>query len=205
MDPVGDYIAGFLSLDHPHLAVVAEQEEASDVPPSIGPEVGKLLGLLVRMIRAQRVLELGTALGYSTIWLAEAARATGGRLISVENDANLFEETEKNLAAAGLSGVVDLIFGDAQTVIHSLDGPFDLILQDSAKTLYPVLLERCIQITRPFGLIVADDGLFLPEGRPERLAQPIHRYNQKAFSDDRLYSTLLPIGDGLTLSVKVKG
>jgi predicted O-methyltransferase YrrM len=65
-------------------------------------------------------------------------------------------------------------------------------------------LEKCIELTRDCGLIVADDALFKPMGRSDPLSEPIHLYNQKAFSDERLYSALLPVGDGVTLSVKVK-
>jgi len=162
------------------------------------------LALLVRLIQAQRVLEFGTSLGYSAIWLGEALRTTGGSLISIEREERLFRQAQKNVAAAGLSDVVELVLGDAQDVIETLEGPFDVIFQDSDKSLYPVLLEKCIGLTRDYGLIVADDALFKPLGRPDRQSAPIHVYNQKVFSDGRLYSTILPVGDGLTLSVKLK-
>ena len=100
--------------------------------------------------------------------------------------------------------VVELVLGDARHVVETLEGPFDLIFQDSDKSLYPILLERCIELTRDYGLIVADDALFKPLGRPDPFSDPIHVYNQKAFSDERLYSTLLPVGDGVTVSVKLK-
>jgi predicted O-methyltransferase YrrM len=201
---IASYITDFTSLDNSTLILVSEQEKTStDVRPGIGPEVGKFVGLLIRLIQAKRVLELGTSLGYSAIWLGEALRTTGGRLITVEHDADLHRAAQKNVAAAGLSDVVELVLGDARRVIETVEGPFDLILQDCDKSLYPLLLEKCIELTREYGVVVADDTLFKPMGRPDRFSDPIHLYNQKVFSDARLYSTILPIGDGVTLSVKL--
>ncbi|HEY3313683.1 MAG TPA: O-methyltransferase [Bacillota bacterium] len=198
------YIHDFVRLDHPYLRAIAEQDEArEDIQPTIGPDVGRLLGLLIRMANAKRVLEFGTCLGYSTVWLATAVKATGGHLTSIELRPDLYAETQKNLAAAGLSGYVDLIRGDAKEVAERLAGPFDLILQDSDKALYPEMLERCIALVRPGGLVVADDASFKPMGVPAALSDPVHRYNQIVFADPRLYSTILPIGDGLTISLKL--
>jgi predicted O-methyltransferase YrrM len=205
MDEIASYIANFIALDNSTLTSVSEQERIGvNVRPSIGPEVGQFLGLLIRLIQAKRVLEFGTSLGYSAVWLGEALRTTSGRLISIEREEELYRQAQKNLAAAGLSDVVELVLGDARTVVETLEGPFDLIFQDSDKRLYPVLLEKCIELTRDYGLIVADDALFKPLGRPDLVSAPIHGYNQKVFSDERLYSTILPVGDGVTLSVKLK-
>jgi predicted O-methyltransferase YrrM len=147
-------------------------------------------------------LEFGTALGYSTICLGQALRETGGKLTAVECEKRLFQETSENVARAGLSDVVELICGDASRVIDDLKGPFDLILQDAAKSLYPIMLEKCIQKARPGGIIAADDALFRPMGAGEELSEFMDEYNQKVFADSRLVSTILPIGDGLTISMK---
>ncbi len=204
MDPVTTYIHSFLVLDNPQLEVLERGEEArEDIQPSIGPEVGKFLGLLIRLTRAQRVLELGSSIGYSTIWLAQALSETGGRLLSVECDEGRFDEAKHNVSAAGLWGSVALICEDATTVLDGIHEPFDLILQDADKALYPSLLDRCIELTRDQGLIVADDVLFKPRGIPPRLSDPIDLYNQRVFADSRLYSTILPIGDGITVSLKL--
>ncbi len=204
MDDTANYIASFLSLDNIQLEAVAHEEmQRDDIQPSIGPEVGKLLGLLIRLMRARRVLEMGTCLGYSTIWLAQALQTTGGKLVSIEYKDDLFEDTRRNIALAGLTDVVELIKGDARVIIEQVHGPFDMILQDSDKNLYPLLLERSIALTRQYGIIVADDALFKPRGIPAALSEPMHDYNQRVFADTRLYSTILPIGDGVTISVKL--
>lgn len=196
------YIRGFIK---PDLSLIegleSEYDSRQDIQPSVGREAGRLLGLLVRLMRAQRVLEFGTCLGYSTLWLANAARSTGGTVTAVEFSRDLCDATHKNLREAGLDGFVRLIHGDASAVAEELSGPFDLILQDSAKPLYLEMLERCISLARPGGLLIADDTLFKPMGIPEKFSEPMHRYNELVFAHPRLYSSILPIGDGMTISV----
>ncbi|MCX6062706.1 MAG: O-methyltransferase [Caldiserica bacterium] len=203
-DAVHDYILSMLTPDNPLLLGLGRRyERRTDIQPAVGPEVGKLLGLLVRLAQATRVLEMGTCLGYSTVWLAQAMEATDGQLTSVELDHALVEETRRSVEAAGLSHRVLLIEGDAGQVLRELTGPFDLILQDSAKPLYPELLERSVQLTRVGGILAADDALFKPMGIPAKFSDPVHQYNTCAASDPRLYTTILPIGDGLTVSLKL--
>jgi predicted O-methyltransferase YrrM len=193
MDKVTQYIESFITLDNRQLASIEEEgEKREDIQPSVGLEVGKLLGLLIRSLNAQKVLEFGTCLGYSTVWIAQALKETGGKLISIEYNKGLYEATKRNVESAGLSDTVKLILGNASEVIKVLDGPFDIILQDSDKSLYSSMLEECINLTRKNGLIIADDALFMPMGIPEKFSAPVHRYIEKVFSDDRLYSTILP-------------
>lgn len=204
MKQINQYIEKFISFDNNQLKAITEEgEKRKDIQPFIGQQTGKLLGFLIRLVNAQRVLEFGTCLGYSTIWLAQALKETGGELISVEYREDLFESTKRNVESAGLSGVVKLVLGDAANFIKTVDGPFDLILQDSDKGLYPSMLEDCIRLTRKNGLIIADDALFEPMGIPLKFSQPVHDYIEKVFSDSRLYSTILPIGDGVIISTKL--
>jgi predicted O-methyltransferase YrrM len=203
-EKITTYIKDFIPLDNSLLAALTQEEERrEDVIPSIGYETGRFFGLLVRLMQAERVLEFGTCLGYSTIWLAEALKTTGGALTSIEYDEKFFRETEANLEKAGVRDRVELIQGDASAVIHELLGPFDIVFQDSEKSLYPLMLDRCIDLTRDNGLLIADDALFKAMDREEEKSVPIHEYNEKVFADPRLYSTILPVGDGITLSVKV--
>jgi predicted O-methyltransferase YrrM len=204
MDKVTQYIESFITLDNRQLASIEEEgDKREDIQPYVGLEVGKLLGLLIRSLNAQRVLEFGTCLGYSTVWIAQALKETGGKLISIEYNKDLYEATKRNVELAGLSDNVNLVLGNASEVIEVLDGPFDIILQDSDKSLYSSMLEKCINLTRKNGLIIADDALFMPMGIPERFSGPMHRYIERVFSDDRLYSTILPIGDGVVISTKL--
>jgi predicted O-methyltransferase YrrM len=201
---VREYILSMVSQDNPTLPQLGHRYEGrTDIQPAIGPEVGKLLGLLIRFSHATQVLELGTCLGYSTVWLAQAMETTHGMVTSVELDHELVLETERSVEQAGLTNRVRLMEGDAAKAVYELSGPFDLVLQDSDKPLYPALFDRLVQITRVGGILAADDALFRPMGIPAKFADPVHRYNQLATSDPRLYTTILPIGDGLTVSLKL--
>lgn len=179
-----------------------ENEERRDIQPNIGKQSGMLLTWLIRLINAKNVVEFGTCIGFSTIFLAHALRETNGKLTAVEYSEELFSETQKNLQNANLVDRVQLIHGNAAEIIYSLPGPFDLILQDSDKQLYLPMLETCIQKLRPGGILVADDALFPAMDVPEHMKKPIQDYNQAVFQDDRLVSTILPIGDGMMLSFK---
>lgn len=204
MDKITEYIDNFITLDNNQLNEILKQDDArNDIQPCVGLDVGKLLGLLIRSINAKRVLEFGTCLGYSTVWMAQALRETGGKLISVEYRKDLYEAAKRNIELAGLSDIVDLILGDASKVINMVDGLFDIILQDSDKSLYSAMLDKCIDLTRKNGLIIADDVLFKPMGIAEKFSEPVHEYVKRVFEDNRLYSTILPIGDGIAISTKL--
>ncbi|MBV7271861.1 O-methyltransferase [Clostridiaceae bacterium UIB06] len=204
MNKITEYIQSFITIDNSQINEIIKQDEVMNgIQPYVGMEVGKLLGLLIRSNRAKRVLEFGTCLGYSTVWIAQALKETGGRLISVEYREDLYEITKRNIELAELSEVVELILGDASEVINTIEGSFDIILQDSDKSLYSPMLEKCISLTRKNGLIIADDVLFKPMGIPEKFSEPVHEYLKKVFSDKRLYNTILPIGDGLAISMKL--
>ncbi|PKK88573.1 MAG: O-methyltransferase [Candidatus Wallbacteria bacterium HGW-Wallbacteria-1] len=210
-DRVKTYIECFVYGDNKQLDHLEKEREITRehretelmIPPDIGRQAGKLIGLLIRATQAKRVLEFGTCLGYSTLWLAEAVRITGGRLTAIEKENCMCERTMHNLKAAGLTDYVDLILGDAEKEIDKLNPGFDLILQDSDKILYPVMLERTVRLLKINGILIADDALFKPMGMAESLSGATDLYNQLIFKDKRLYSTILPIGDGLAVSVKI--
>lgn len=203
---INEYIHQLIDHNHPQLKEITTQEEAysGKLNPNVGMQVGRMLSLLVKLTFAQRVLEFGSSMGYSTVFLAAALAETGGQLISVEFEPRLAEITRQNLSSAGLQGVASVITGDASAVVKTLEGPFDLILQDSDKALYPQMREDCARLLRVGGILAADDTLFVPMGIPEKFSAPVHEYNLQIFADPRFYSTILPIGDGLTMSVKIK-
>jgi predicted O-methyltransferase YrrM len=203
MQPILDYISIFVREPLPLLAEIASQyEQRNDIQPSVGPLVGTLLSWLIQALPVRSALEFGTCLGYSTVYMASSLRQTGGHLIAVDLRADLVEETRRNLQNAGLLDVVTLLHGDAIQIIQDLPGPFDLILQDSDKSLYSPMLDACVERLRPGGILAADDALFVPMGVEEKFARPVDEYNRRIFADPRLSSVMLPVGDGLVLSLK---
>ncbi len=120
-------------------------------------ETGRWLALLVRTTNARELLEIGSSNGVSTIWLAAAARQTGGRVTGTEILPERAAEANNNLAAAGLDAVARVVAGDARATVATLPGPFDLVFIDAEKDDYVDHLESVIARVRPGGLILADN------------------------------------------------
>ena len=178
--------------------------------PLVDPEVGALLRVMAISIGAARVLEIGTAIGYSGIWLAGALPA-GGMLLTLEMDEARAREARDNFARAGLADRVSVIVGDAQLKVAKVSGPFDLIFQDGDKALYTPLLDRLVALLRPGGLLITDNVLWDGEVAPGFTDTP-HRdaattraivdYNERVASHPHLLTTIVPLRDGLSISVK---
>jgi predicted O-methyltransferase YrrM len=143
-----------------------EKEAARKDIPIVGPAMGKLLYLLARASNARRVLELGTSIGYSTIWLARAVRTAGGKVTSLEWDEKTAGSAVNNLAAAGVSESVEVVVGDALEWLagHARRRKFDLIFNDIDKELYTATLVPIAMMLRPGGLAVFDNTAFRSAG-----------------------------------------
>jgi predicted O-methyltransferase YrrM len=211
---VGDAVEAYLaSLNHaPDAALreVAQLGQEMDLP-LVDAEVGVLLETLVRATSASRVLEIGTAIGYSTIWLARGLPADGA-LFTIEIDARRAALARLHLERAGLSGKVHVMEGDAARLVHKVSGPFDLIFQDGHKPLYVTLLDRLVSLLRPGGLMVTDNVLWDGEVVPGFIDEPTNRpedteaialFNQRLSMHPSLRTAWVPLRDGVALSVKL--
>jgi predicted O-methyltransferase YrrM len=213
---VPDAIEQYLAALHAPIDRVIEEVEHEGLAaglPLVQPPSGRLLRTLALAAGARTILEIGTAIGYSALWMA-GALGDEGRLITIERDADRADTARRNLARAGLDGRVSVIVGDALRYLHKIAGPFDLIFQDGDKRQYEPMLDRLIAILRPGGLLVSDNVLWSGEvvedyvAAPERDAadtEALRAYNRRLTSDPRLLTTILPVGDGLALSVKLEG
>jgi predicted O-methyltransferase YrrM len=166
----------------------------------IGPVVGGLMNGLIKGVGAKSILELGTSYGSSTIWLAEAARATGGRVTSLDIAGDKQAYARKMLEQAGLSDRVDLVTGDAIESIGRLPGPFDFILVDLWKHLYIPCLEAFYPKLAPGALIVADNAIYPPDSVPE-----IKKYRDNIRSRPHIETILIPAGNGIEVSRYTQG
>jgi predicted O-methyltransferase YrrM len=178
--------------------------------PLVDPEVGALLGVLARAAGARRILEIGTAIGYSWIWLARAL-AADGMLYTMESDADRAAEARRNFERAGLSARVSVIVGDAARMVAKVAGPFDVIFQDGDKRLYEPLLDRLVALLRPGGLLITDNVLWSGEVVPGLIAAPqrdpavtkaIASYNERLAAHPQLTTAIVPLRDGVAISVK---
>jgi len=200
---VEEYLQRFGRASDGLLLEMEERARAREDPlPIIPLATARLLSFLVATIRAKRILEIGTGIGYSTIWLARAAQRHGGHVTTIEISERLAEEAQKNIEQAGLIEAVTILIGDAERIVPRLTDPFDLIFQDGEKGLYPRLLSDCLRLLRKGGLLVADDALFPVMGVGEAWAEAVHRYNDMVFAHPDLESVILPVDDGVTVSLK---
>jgi predicted O-methyltransferase YrrM len=190
--------------------------------PTVGPEVGGVLRLLARLVAARDVFEFGSGFGYSASWFARGM--DGGRIVLTE-----YDEDELALAREFLDGAYDVEFafesGDAMTAIDHYDGPFDVVLVDHEGARYPPALARVREKVRPGGVVVADNVAAGPvdaetlvlmldaEDEPlsnrdepwdvDTITEGVASYLDLVRNDPALETTLLPVGEGVAVSVRV--
>ena len=162
---------------------------------NITRDTGELLAVLVRATAARRVLEIGTSNGYSTLWLASAARAIGGAVTTVELSEYKIGLATANFARSGLARYISLLHEDAGRVLQrSADGAFDLVFLDSERPEYPGWWPDLKRVLRPGGLLVVDNATS-------------HRAEMAPFvalvtADVSFVTSLVPVGNGEFLAVK---
>ncbi len=162
---------------------------------AVGRDTGTLLNILVKATRARNILELGTSYGYSAIWLADAARKTRGKVLSVDLSAKKQEYARSMLQKAGLSEYVEFRAGDARDILRQLPGPFEFVLLDLWKDLYIPSFDLLYPKLAK-GAFVAADNILLPEAY-----RPMGKeYRKHVRSKPEIESVLLPVGSGVELS-----
>jgi predicted O-methyltransferase YrrM len=162
---------------------------------NVEPETAELLGVLVRAMGATRVLEIGTSNGYSTIWLADAAVAVDGTVLSLEIEAERTAQAADNLRQAGVAERVELRTQDAAEALRSFaDDAFDLIFLDAERPLYAGYWPELMRVMRPNGLLVVDNTL--------SHAKELVEFSELVYASSEVTSTLVTVGAGVMLIVK---
>jgi predicted O-methyltransferase YrrM len=162
---------------------------------SVGRATGTVMNLLVKSLKARSILELGTSYGYSAVWLAEAARETGGKVITTELVAEKSAYAKQKLASVGLAPFVDFRVGDVLQILRSLDGPIDFVLLDVWKDLYLPCFELFTPKLAPGAVVVADNMI-----EPESTRPHAEAYRARVRETGAFDSVLLPIGSGIEVS-----
>lgn len=160
---------------------------------SLGPEAGQLVNIIARSFTAPNILEIGTSYGYSAIWLGEAARATGGRVTTLELKDFKSAYARGKSEEAGLAGHVDFKVGDAVTLIRQMKRGIDFVLLDLWKDQYVPCLDAFYPKLNSGAIIVADNMLH-PGG------EAVQRYGRTVRAKPGITSVLLPVGSGLEIS-----
>jgi predicted O-methyltransferase YrrM len=216
-DPrLADYVRDWFAPEDDVLQGVARRaEERGLAMMEITSDVGKLLHVLVKTIEARHVLEIGTFLGYSAIWMARAL-APGGRIDTLEQNPDHVREAREWIARAGFEEAVWVHEGPALETLdrlvreHAGGRPYDLAFIDAAKGEYPRYLDLSLELVRRGGLIVADNTLIAgvgaiidePTDESARVSiDAVRAFNERLATDPRLVSTILPIREGVSISV----
>lgn len=177
--------------------------------PTADNETLNFLITLLSAVRPENILELGTAIGISGAVILDICK--GAHLTTVERDENFYKQAAANFKALNLSDRVTAIHGDCGEAIQSLNGEFDFIFLDCAKVQYVKYLPRLKQLLKKGGVLLADDVLLygwitgeaeVPKKR-KMLAQHVKEYIDAVTNDSELNTTILNVGDGLALSVKL--
>jgi predicted O-methyltransferase YrrM len=209
-DIVPDAIEHYLhSLLPPRDPVLAEMEAyaAAHQVPIVGPAVGGLLALLVKLSGAQRIFEMGSAIGYSTIWLARAA-GEGAEIYYSDGDEQNAARARDYSHRAGVADRVRILVGNSLDLLQETSGDFDIIFCDVDKHYYPQVFPLATPRIRRGGLLIADNVLW--HGRVVRPARPDDRetraileWGRLVSRDPRLLTTIVPLRDGVSVSWKL--
>ncbi len=200
------------SLEVPESAVIEaiEQEALRDRVPIIRKEMQSFLKVLLMIKRPMRILEVGTAVGFSSILMSEYM-PEGGHITTIENYDKRIPIARANFKRAGKEEQIDLIEGDALEVMHGLEGPYDLIFVDAAKGQYIHYLPEVMRLLGTDGVLVSDNVLqegdiiesrFAVERRNRTIHSRMREYLYELKHHDQLQTSIIPLGDGVALSVK---
>ena len=187
-----------------------EKEAIADEVPIIRKEMGNLLKVLLQLVQPERILEVGTAVGYSSILMSENM-PHNCTITTIENYDKRIPVAKNNFKRAGKEDVITLIEGDALEVLKTLDGPYDFIFMDAAKGQYINYQPDIKRVLRKGGLLISDN--ILQEGEIVESRYAVTRRNRTIHARIREYvyelthsedfvTSIVPIGDGITLSVK---
>ena len=204
MGAVEDYLYSMLP---PRDEVLTEIEAraAQRKIPIVGPAVGRVLYQLALMTNAKAVFELGSAIGYSTVWWARAV-GEGGRVIYTDGDRKKADEARRYFARAGVAQQITLKTGDALELLSEEKQPFDIIFNDVDKEDYPRVFKLAVPRLRKGGLFVTDNVLWSGKVAQKNPSEPstkaILEFNQLLYNSPDLFTTILPIRDGVAVAIK---
>jgi caffeoyl-CoA O-methyltransferase len=203
--PVDDYLYSMLPKRD---AVLAEMEDYASEHniPIVGPAVARVLQQLALSINAKTVFELGSAIGYSTIWWAQAV-GDKGRVVYTDGDPKNAERARSYFDRAGVLDRIKLHTGDALEVLSEQKEQFDIIFNDVDKEDYPRVLRMVATRLRKGGLFITDNvlwsGRVADKNSKDTTTKAILEFNRQLYNSPDFYTTILPIRDGLAVALKL--
>jgi predicted O-methyltransferase YrrM len=172
--------------------------------PIIGPACGRLLYILAQISGAKRIFEMGSAIGYSTIWLARAA-GPGAEIYYTDGSADNGKLAGQYLNRAGVSDRVQILVGDALLLLDEIGGPFDIIFIDVDKHQYPEAMQKAVPRLKSGGLLITDNVLWsgrVTEKSKDIRTKAIQQFNRLVYSSDELFPVIIPLRDGVAVCRK---
>ncbi|WP_040211589.1 O-methyltransferase [Clostridium polynesiense] len=204
-DYMEDYIRGLLPENSGVLNELRSFAEKKNVP-IVQKETARFLELMVSIQKPRKILELGTAIGYSAILMSEALNNKVD-ITSIERDTNMIAEAEKNFAKYGFDNI-NILQGDALEVLENLNEKYDLIFMDAGKGHYNHFLPNCLRLLSEEGIIIADNVLFrgmvanndLLKRRKITIVKRMRKYLEEVNADSDLITSVIPMGDGIAVT-----
>lgn len=202
-----EYLDSLLPARDPVARSLEADAAAHDVP-IVDPEVGRFLQIVALSIGAQRILEIGTATGYSGLHLLRALPGDG-ELVTIDVDETRQRIARDHWHEAGVAEKATLVLGPALETLPTIDGPFDLVFIDAIKTEYQAYLDLALPKLRAGGLVIADNtlqgGKVAKNKEDDASTVAVLAFNAYVMEHPELLSLILPLGDGLLYAVKVAG
>jgi len=209
-DYINDYIRKTIRKSSGILSELEEFAGKNHIP-IVQPEVARLITVLGRIQKPERILEVGTAIGYSAILLSEIIRP-GGKIDTIDRYELMLEYAKENIKKAGKEHIINVISGEALDVLKCLDKKYDMIFLDAAKGQYMEFLPECLRMLNPGGLIISDNILYkgmvanddLVVRRKKTIVKRMRTYLDYICNNEQLDTCIIPIGDGVAVSYKIK-
>ena len=178
--------------------------------PIIQKEVRCFLGMLLKYKAPKNIVELGTAIGYSSLFFSQYIK-DGGKIITFEREKDYYDIATDNISKMGKSDCIDVIFGDAYENVKKIDGKFDMIFMDANKSMYRYYFDILFPMLNVGGIIICDNILYkgmisneeLAPRKQNTIIENIKDFLTYISNHDKLETSIVPIGDGVTLSVKL--
>lgn len=210
-DYMEQYIKGLIP-EHSGMLKEMEDYAKENNVPIVQKEVAKFIELMVNNKRPCKILELGTAIGYSAILMSMSA-GNNCRVTTIERDENMIEIASNNINKYGFSDKINILKGDCLEVLEKINDEYDIIFMDAGKGHYNHFLPHCLRILKNDGMIIADNVLFrgmvasreLLLRRKITIVKRMKSYLEMISNDEKLITSIIPMGDGIAVTTKRMG
>lgn len=206
-DYIDNYINSLIINENEKLELFRRECEERNLP-IIHKEVGQFIKLVINQLNAKSIIEIGTNVGYSSIFMSKMMN-NQGKVVTMERNETFYNEALNNIKAFGLENNIDVHYGDATEILDTIEGTFDLAFIDAAKSYYKTFFDKCSQKMKSGGIILSDNVLYkgmiatdeLVVRRKKTLVRNLRNYLEYISHDDRFVTSVLPLGDGLAVTL----